>query len=146
MTLQDLPVPATDPIPNPVDIVDGTRTAFASGSYTVAIVLALLGVARLLYWVVERYPTSGVVNALHLGSSKVRAFLTGLVGLLTATLLEVGATTGIDYSVLIGVVAATAALWMTPTPKGKQPDVPTFPAPPPYPSTPPQTPPARGLG
>jgi hypothetical protein len=129
--LPDLPVPSTQPIPGPVDIVDGTRTAFASGAYTVGIVLCLLGVARLLYWLVERYPTSGVVNALHLGSSKVRAFLTGVIGLLVATLVEIGTTTGIDYTVLIGVIGSTFSLWWRPEPKGKAADVMTVMPPPP---------------
>jgi hypothetical protein len=129
--MQELPVPATQPIPGPVDIVDGTRTAFASGAYTVGIVLCLLGVARLLYWLVEKYPTSGFVNALNLGSSKMRAFLTGVVGLLAATLVEIGTTTGIDYTVLVGVVGSTIALWSRPEPKGKAPDVMTVKPPPP---------------
>ena len=129
--LPNLPVPATEPIPGPTDIVDGARTAFASGAWTVFIVLCLLGVARLLYWLVERYPTSGLVNALNLGSSKVRAFLTGVTGLLAATLVEVGTTTGIDYTVLVGVLGSTIALWMRPEPKGKSPDLMTVRPPPP---------------
>lgn len=131
MILQELPVPATTPIPEPTDIVDGARTAFASGAWTVFIVLCLLGVARLLYWFVEKYPTSGVVNALNLGSSKVRAFLTAATGLLAATAVELGTTTGLDYMVLVGVVGSTLALWARPEPKGKAADVMTVKPPPP---------------
>jgi hypothetical protein len=125
MTIPELPVPATDPIPNPVDVVDATRTAFASGAYTVGVVGLLLGVARLLYWIAATYPTSGIVHALRLGSSKMRGFLTALVGLLTATLVEIGTTTGLDYAVLVGVVGSTLALWFRPEPKGQPPELAT---------------------
>jgi hypothetical protein len=133
--IPNLPVLASDPIPTPVDVVDATRTAYASGAYTVLVVVLLLGVARLLYWLAETYPTSSVVHTLHLGSSKVRAFLTGAIGLLSATFLEIGTTTGMDYGVLLGVAGATAALWLRPEPKGKPAEVLTY--------TPPPTPPAN---
>jgi hypothetical protein len=119
MIQEMIPASDTAPIPGPVDIIDGTRTAFAAGQYGIVTVLVLLGIARLLYFAAERYPTHRVVTALDLGSSKIRAFLTAFIGLLAASLVEIGARTGMAWEVLFGVVMATLALWFRPEPKGK---------------------------
>jgi hypothetical protein len=128
--LPDLPVPASQPIPDPVDVLDATRTAWAAGAYALAVVVVLLAVARGLYYAAERYPHSGFVNVLNLGSSRVRAVLTGTISVLAALLLELGTTTGMDFGVIAGALCAAVALFLRPEPKGKAPDIATTAAPP----------------
>jgi len=134
--LPDLPVPATEPIPNPSDVLDAARTAWASGAYALAVVAVLLAVARGLYAYAERYPTAWATRKLYLGNAKVRAGITGAISVLVALSVELGTTTGLDWGVLVGSVCAAVALFLRPEPKGAPPDLPrvdVVPSPPPVP-------------
>lgn len=110
---------ASDPIPDPVDTFTAARTAWASGLYTLAVVLVLFAIARGIYYAAERWPDNPVVVGLGLRHTKVRAAIIGTVSVLGALTAELGNTGGINWQVIGGAAGAAVALYLRPEPKDK---------------------------
>lgn len=108
--------PAPDPIDNPTGAIQTVQTAWASGRYALAVVLALWVLARLGYSAATRSPTNFFVRKLRLADPRVRAGLVAALGMAAAAAASLAASGRIDWRTLAGALAAAAALYLNPTP------------------------------
>lgn len=104
-------MPVPDPTVDSTGFAAALRDAFAAGRYVVGLLAALWGLSRVLWALRDRFG--------FLASSKARALLTGVTGVLVASVASLMATGSLDFGAVLGAIAVAVGLWMTPEPKAK---------------------------
>jgi hypothetical protein len=96
-----------DPIKDPQGFLGDVHGAYRSSQWALLVVLALYGIARLGQWAAAQWKLA------WLAGWKLKAVIVA-VSVLGSVLVSLGDTGSVDFTALVGAVAAAIALYLQP--------------------------------